>query len=143
MRRLFISGCLATLCVTSSMAQDTQKVDRKDADGKTKLEAVMSGYLAELNGKYRLRVSETTFRPGGYVGEHHHVGPGIRVVTAGEVTRSHAGKTTILKAGDAYYVAGNDTSANHNKGDVPAVVLVFEIFPVDWKGSTAIPPKSK
>jgi quercetin dioxygenase-like cupin family protein len=131
------------LFVTNALAQYAEKVERKDVTGKVKLEAPVSGYLTDLNGKYRLRVTETTFKPGGYVGEHHHIGPGIRVVAAGEVTRVHAGKTTILKAGDAYYVAGNDTSANHNKGDVPAVVLVFEIFPIDWKGSTAVPPKSK
>lgn len=143
MKRLLIAGFLATLCVTDSVAQDTQKVERKDMDGKIKLEAVVSGYLAELNGKYKLRVTETTFKPGGYIGEHHHIGPGIRVVAAGEMTRVQAGKTTILRAGDAYYVSGNDGSANRNKGDVPAVVLVFEIMPVDWKGSTAVPPKPK
>ncbi|MGQ0524347.1 MAG: cupin domain-containing protein, partial [Betaproteobacteria bacterium] len=118
-----------------------EKVERKDVTGKVKIEAPLAGYLSELNGKYRLRVTETTFKPGGYVGEHHHIGPGIRVVAAGEVTRVHGGKTTVLKAGDAYYVAGNDASSNHNKGDVPAVVLVFEIFPADWKGSTAVPPR--
>jgi quercetin dioxygenase-like cupin family protein len=143
MKRLLIVGFLATLCVTNSVAQDTQKVERKDMEGKVKLEAVVSGYLAELNGKYKLRVTETTFKPGGYIGDHHHIGPGIRVVAAGEVTRVQAGKTTTLKAGDAYYVSGNDASANQNKGDVPAVVLVFEIMPVDWKGSTAVPPRSK
>lgn len=143
MKRLLIAGLLATLCVTDSVAQDTQKVERKDMEGKVKLEAVVSGYLAELNGKYKLRVTETTFKPGGYIGEHHHIGPGIRVVAAGEVTRVQAGKTTTLRAGDAYYVSGNDGSANRNTGDVPAVVLVFEIMPVDWKGSTAVPPKSK
>lgn len=143
MKQLLIAGFLATLCVTGSLAQDTQKVDRKDMEGKVKLESVVSGYLTELNGKYKLRVTETTFKPGGYIGEHHHIGPGIRVVAAGEVTRVHAGKTTTLKAGDAYYVSGNDGSANHNKGDVPAVVLVFEIMPVDWQGSTAVPPRSK
>ena len=143
MKRLVLSGLIAMTCVTNSFAQQAGKVDRKDVDAKIKVEEVVSGYLADLNGKYRLRVTEATFKPGGYVGEHHHAAPGIRVITAGELTQVRAGETIIRKAGDAYFTSGTVTVSAQNKGKVPVVVLSFEIIPVDWKGGTAIPPKSK
>ena len=146
MKQLLISGFLAMLYVTNCVAQDAPKVkiDRKGGEAKIKVEAVMAGYLADLNGKYKLRVTEGTYNPGGYIEEHHHVGPGIRVVTAGEWTTTQAGKTTIRKAGDAWFASGDVTSGvNSNKGKVPVVILNFEILPVDWKGGSAIPPKSK
>ena len=143
MKRLVISGLLALVYVTNSVAQDAWKLERKDQETKTKLEAVVSGYLAELNGKYRLRTSEVTFKPGGSVGEHHHAAPGMRFVAAGELTFIQAGKTTIYKAGDVFYEAGNVTHTAQNKGKVPVILLITEIIPVDWKGPTAIQPKSK
>ena len=143
MKRLLISGLLALLYVTNSVAQDAWKLERKDQETKTKLEAVVSGYVAELNGKYKLRVSEATFKPGGYVGEHQHAVPGMRYVAAGELTFNEAGKTTIYKAGDTFYESGAVTNSVQNKGKVPAVVIITEIIPVDWKGGTAIQPKSK
>lgn len=143
MKRLFLSGLVAMFCITNSFAQEAGKVERKGTTAKVKLEEVVSGYLADLNGKYKLRVAETTFQPGDYVGDHHHAGPGIRVVTAGEFTLVEAGKTKILKAGDTFYEAGDVSIALHNKGKVPAVLLNFEIVPVDLKGSSNIPVKSK
>ena len=143
MKRLLISGFLALLYVTNSVAQDAWKLERKDVDSKIKLEAVVSGYLTDLNGKYRLRVTETTVQPGGYAGEHHHAAPGMRFVAAGELTFVQAGKTTIYRAGDTFYEAGNVTHTAHNKGKVPVVLIITEIIPADWKGPTAIQPKSK
>ena len=143
MKGLLLSGLVAMFCITSSFAQQTGKVERKGTSGKVKQEEVVSGYLTDLNGKYKLRVSENTFEPGGYVGDHHHSGPGLRVVTAGEFTLVQAGKTTIKKVGDTFYEAGDVSIAVQNKGKVPAVLLNFEILPVDWKGSSNIPVKSK
>ena len=143
MKRLLISGFLALLYVTNSVAQDAWKLERKDFDTKIKLETVVSGYLADINGKYRLRVSEATFQPGGYVGDHQHSGPGMRYIAAGELTLVEAGKTTTYKAGDTFYESGAVTNKAQNKGKVPAVLLNFEIIPVDWKGSTNIQPKPK
>lgn len=143
MKRLVLSGLIAMFCITNSLAQDAGKVDRKGTAAKVKHEEVVSGYLTDLNGKYKLRVSENTFQPGGYVGDHHHVGPGIRVVAAGEFTLVQAGKSRVVKAGDTFYEGGDVSIAVHNKGKVPAVILNFEILPVDWKGSSNIPVKSK
>jgi quercetin dioxygenase-like cupin family protein len=143
MKRLVLSGLVAMFCITNTFAQEAGKVERKGTSAKVKHEEVVSGYLTALNGKYKLRVSENTFEPGGFVGDHHHVGPGIRVVTAGELTLVQAGKSTIKKAGDTFYEAGDVSIAVHNKGKIPAVILNFEILAVDWKGSSNVPVKSR
>ena len=78
-----------------------------------------------------------------HAGDHHHVGPGIRVVTAGELTLVQAGNSRVVKAGDTFYEAGDVSIAVHNKGKVPAVILNFEVLAADWKGSSNIPVKSK
>ncbi len=124
-------------------ASAQQKVDRKGATPAVKIDHVVSGYLTDVNGKYKLVVTETTFEPGGYVGDHHHVGPGIRYIVSGEFTFVAGGKTTTYKKGDYFYEPGNTTNSASNKTNSPVVLLVFELRPADWKGGSAIPPKSK
>jgi len=120
-----------------------QPVERKGVAATVKLEGTDFGYLSELNGKYKLRVTETTIEPGGFVGEHHHVGPGIRFVVSGELTFLEQGKTRTYKAGDYYYETGAITNSVFNKGSSPVVFIIFEIVPVDWKGGSGVPPKSQ
>ena len=74
-------------------AQDT--VEMRGISAAIKLEEVIYGHLHELNGKYKMRATEVTFAPDAYLGVHHHVGPGIRYILAGEVTFTEGGKTTI------------------------------------------------
>src|SRR5215470_16800316 len=62
------------------------KVDTKGLVAKIKFEAPLAGFLTDINGKYKLRVTELTLAPGGHVGEHNHIGPGIRQVTSGYMT---------------------------------------------------------
>ena len=119
-----------------------QQVERKGSASTVKLEQLISGHLTELNGKYKLQVSEITYEPGGYTGEHHHVGPGIRYVAAGELTFVQEGKTTTYKTGDYFYEAGNITNAAYNRSNAPVRIINFEILPADWKGGSAVPPKS-
>lgn len=74
---------------TSAMAQtgvSPVKVDTKGLVAKIKFEAVLGGFLSDLNDRYKLRVTELTLEPGGHIGEHNHVGPGIRQVTSGYMT---------------------------------------------------------
>ncbi len=125
--------------VGSSSAQ--QQVELKGVASTVKLEQVVSGHLTELNGKYKLRVSEGTTEPGGYGGEHQHVGPGIRYVVSGELTFVQAGKTTTYKAGDYFYESGDITHTASNKTNAPIRTINFEILPADWKGGSAVPPK--
>ena len=124
----------------SGVANAQQKVEVKGQSSKVKLNQVVSGYLSDLNGKYQLRVSETTYEPGGSVGPHHHAGPGIRCITAGEFTDVLAdGKTTIYKAGDCFYESGDVTHSARNATDKPVALLVFEILPASLSGGSAIP----
>ena len=120
-----------------------QQVERKGTASTVKLEQVMSGYLTDLNGKYKLQVTEVTYEPGGFTGEHHHVGPGIRYVVSGELTFVQEGKTTTYKTGEYFYEAGNIGNAVSNRSKSPVRIINFEILPVDWKGGSAVPPKSK
>lgn len=120
-----------------------QQVERKGVTSTVKFEGTDFGYLSELNGKYKLRVTETIIEPGGYVGEHNHVGPGIRYLVSGELTFVEQGKTRTYKAGDYFYETGGITNRASSTGSSPVVNLIFEILPVDWKGGSAVPQKSK
>ena len=106
-----------------------------------KLEEVVYGHLREINGKFKLRATEVTFAPNAYLGVHHHVGPGIRYVLAGEVAFTEGGQTTIYKAGDYFYETGNLAHTAENRTQQPLRVLFFEILPKDWSAPTVIPPK--
>ncbi len=99
MKRLTLVLFVALFHVAGYAAAQ-QRVESKGVLAKVKLEEAISGHLTELNGKYKLRVVEITIEPGGYIGEHHHVGPGIRLVTSGELTFVQQGKTTIYRTGD-------------------------------------------
>lgn len=109
---------------------------------KVRLEEILSGHLAELNGKFRLRATEATFAPGALLGVHHHVGPGIRYVIAGQLTFTQGGGATIYKTGDVLYESGAIAHAAENRAKQPLRVLFVEILPAEWVGATVIPPKA-
>jgi quercetin dioxygenase-like cupin family protein len=81
------------------MSAQALAVEKNGQTSQVKLEAPVAGHLVELNGEYKLRASETIYEPGGYIGEHHHSGPGIRYVAEGELTYVQGPKTTIYKKG--------------------------------------------
>lgn len=141
MRHLALLLVAALLNVADQSAAQ-QKPDSKGIAPKIKLEEVVSGHLAELNGKFKLRVTEVTFEPGGYLGEHHHVGPGIRFVLSGKLTFTQAGKSTIYQAGEYFFESGNVVHTAHNKTRSPVRVAFVEILPADWNGPTVIAPKA-
>ncbi len=98
MKRLTLILFVAVLNIPGdSYAQ--QQVERKGQSSQPKLEQVISGHLTELNGKYKLRATETTFEPGGYIGEHHHIGPGLRFVASGALTFVKGGQDNDLQGG--------------------------------------------
>jgi quercetin dioxygenase-like cupin family protein len=78
----------------------------RNRPSEVKIEEVIFGHLTELNGKFKLRATELTFAPDGYVGVHHHVGPGIRYVLSGELTFAQGGQETIYNAGDYFLKQG-------------------------------------
>ena len=140
--RMLACSIIFTLAVVAAVPASAQhKVDRKGAASKVMLDRVVSSHLSEINGKYKLIATETTYEPGGYTAEHHHAGPGIRYIISGELTFIEEGKTTVYKVGDYFYEAGNITNAAYNKSNSPVRVLIFEILPANWKGGSAMPPK--
>jgi quercetin dioxygenase-like cupin family protein len=141
MQRFLLPVFAALLSVADhSVAQPP--VEIKGIASKIRLEEVVSGHLAELNGKFKLRVTEVTFAPGGQLGPHHHVGPGIRYVISGKVTFVEGGTTTVYAAGDYFYESGNIAHTAYNGTKAPLRVAFFEILPTDWTGPSVIAPKA-
>ena len=118
-----------------------QTVEARGTTSEIKLEEVVFGHLAEINGKFKLRATEVTFAPGAYLGVHHHVGPGIRYVLSGEVTFTEGGQTTIYKTGDYFFETGNLAHTAQNNTTRPLLILFVEILPKDWSAPTVIAPK--
>jgi quercetin dioxygenase-like cupin family protein len=106
------------------------------------LERQVSGHLVSLNGRYKLRGTMTVFEPGGYMGAHHHAGPGMRYMLAGELTSVEGGRTHVYRRGDWFYESGDtlNTVANHSAGR--DTILNFEILPADWFGPSTMPAPS-
>ena len=117
------------------------KVDTKGLVAKIKFEAPIEGFLKEINGKYKLRVTELTLAPGGHVGEHNHVGPGIRQVTSGHMTYVLPKETIVYGPGDFFFESGDINHTVFNKTDQPMVHVLFEVLPVALKGPSLIPVK--
>jgi quercetin dioxygenase-like cupin family protein len=140
-------GALSVLALAASppeaaaQAPGGARVTTKGLTAKIKFESVLDGYLTELNGKYKLRVTELVLEPGGYVGEHHHAGPGIRQVTSGTMTYVLPDKTVIYGPGDFFFESGNVNHTAQNKTDAPMVHVLFEILPADHKGPSIMPVK--
>lgn len=119
-----------------------EKVEMRGITAAIKLEETIFGHLTELNGKYKLRATEVTFAPGGFLGVHHHVGPGIRYVLSGEVTFTEGGRATTYRAGDYFFETGNLAHTAENRSSEPLRILFLEILPKDWAAPTVIPTKA-
>jgi len=115
------------------------KVNTHGLVAKIKFEAPLGGFLSELNGKYKLRITELTLAPGGHVGEHNHVGPGIRQVTSGYMTYVLPKETIVYGPGDFFFETGDINHTVYNKTDAPMVHILFEILPADLNGPSLIP----
>ncbi len=138
-----LAALMARPRTAMAQAPSPVKVDTKGLVAKIKFEHVLAGYLTDVNGKYKLRVTELTLDPGGHVGEHNHLGPGIRLVTFGEMTYVLPDKTTIYKPGDFFFESGDINHTVFNKTDKPNQHLLFEILPADLQGPSLIPVKTR
>ncbi len=125
----------------SATTAEPSPVESGGKHGTIKVDELVAGHLTELNGRYRLRVAEVVYDPGGYIGSHHHVGPGIRCVTAGELTYIQPDKTTVYRAGDCFYETGAVSHTARNATKAPAVLLNFQLLPAAWSAGSAIPPE--
>lgn len=103
------------------------------------IERPISGHLVSLNARYKLRSTMTVFEPGGYIGAHHHAGPGMRYVLSGELTSVEAGHTHVYRRGDWFYESGDTLSVVSNRSSERDTILNFEILPADWYGPSTMP----
>jgi quercetin dioxygenase-like cupin family protein len=135
-----LSAVAASLVTYSylALAQSSGFVERKGMSADLKVEQVVTGNLEELNGKYKMRVAAVTYEVGGFIGNHHHAGPGLRCVTTGTLTYVQEGETYLFGPGDCFYESGNVDHHANNFGDEPVNLFNFQILPVDWVGSSAI-----
>lgn len=133
---LFLSAL--TFSSNGFTESDGEVVDRSGIDAELRQESVVTGNLEELNGKYKLRVAAVTYDVGGYIGNHHHAGPGLRCVTKGTLTYVQDGKTYNFGPGDCFYESGNVDHHANNNGTEPVELFNFQILPVEWEGSSAI-----
>ena len=142
--------CQAVLCFLSAgvlvtaHAQEALKVDTHGVTAKILYEApIDGGHLPELKGKYKMRITEITIAPGGHVGDHNHLGPGIRLMTTGEMEYILPDKTMIYRAGNFFFETGDVSHRVNNKTSELNTHLLFEILPVDLKGASLIVPRDK
>ena len=145
-RRSLLQGLAALPLLAPSggalaQADSPVKVNTHGLVAKIKFEAPLGGFLSELNGKYKLRITELTLAPGGHVGEHNHVGPGIRQVTSGYMTYVLPKETIVYGPGDFFFETGDINHTVYNKTDAPMVHILFEILPADLNGPSLIPVK--
>jgi quercetin dioxygenase-like cupin family protein len=134
----FMALLAQTSKVRAQVGVSQVKVDTKGLVAKIKFEAPLEGFLKEINGKYKLRATELTLAPGGYVGEHNHEGPGIRQVTSGYMTYVLPDKTVVYGPGDFFFESGDINHTVFNKTDAPMVHVLFEILPVNLNGPSLI-----
>ena len=140
MKRLILLPLALCAVGFLASAQDLRTVERKASTTKMDFEHIIAGHLKELNGKYKIRVSENTYGPGGYIGNHQHVGPGVRYIVSGELTYMESDSTRIYRPGEYFFEPGDITHKAFNRGDVPVVILNFDLLPADWNGPTAVTP---
>jgi quercetin dioxygenase-like cupin family protein len=77
MKRFMLLFLTALLAGADRLAAQDH-VEMRDIAAAIKLEEVVYGHMTEINGKFKMRATEVTFAPGGFLGTHHHVGHGIR-----------------------------------------------------------------
>ena len=140
---LRVSGILfLALASLITRAAEPLKVDTRGVAAKILYEApITGGHMPELKGKYKMRITEISIGPGGHVGDHNHLGPGIRQMTAGEMEYILPDKTVIYRAGDFFFETGDISHRVNNKTAVPNTHLLFEILPMDVKGASLILPR--
>jgi len=135
---------LSATFVAQTNAAESLKVDTKGVTAQILYEAPISGgHLSELKDRYKLRVTEIAIAPGGYVGAHNHLGPGIRQMTVGEMEYILPDKTVTYRPGDYFFETGDISHRVINKSSEVCKHLLFEILPVDLAGASLIVPRDK
>lgn len=135
-----MSFLVSAILVSPVNAAEAVKVDTKGVTAKILYEAPISGgHIGELKGRYKLRFTEIAIAPGGYVGAHNHLGPGIRQMTVGEMEYILPNKTVTYRTGDYFFETGDVSHRVINQSNEICKHLLFEILPVDLGGASLIP----
>ena len=79
LKTLTLALVLAAFGISAANAQQLAAVESKGKHGQVKLDKVVTGYLSDLNGRFRLRVTEVTYDPSGYIGPQYQFGSSIRL----------------------------------------------------------------
>ena len=133
---------LSTPVVPESTTDEALKVDTKGVSARILYEALINGgHLPELNGKYKLRVTEIAIAPGGYVGDHNHLGPGIRQMTEGEMEYIMPDHTVTYRAGEFFFETGDVSHRVEDESGNASKHLLFEILPANLEGASLILPR--
>jgi quercetin dioxygenase-like cupin family protein len=127
------------LKVAPVLSQTLTAVERQGLVVKMLFEQVNSSRFPDLKGKYKMRVGESTFQPGGFLGKHLHSGPGIRYVKSGEILSISRGQSKVYKAGESFYDGGTEVHELYNKTNQIVQILNFEVLTSDWQGSSTTP----
>lgn len=139
---LFFLSVLSATLLLSVHAEERETVDTRGVTSQILYEApIDGGHVPDLVGDYKLRVTEITIAPGGHVGHHNHLGPGIRQMTEGEMEYLLPDETIIYRPGDFFFETGDVSHRVNNETDRPNTHLLFEILPKDVKGTSLIPPR--
>jgi quercetin dioxygenase-like cupin family protein len=141
LRHVVLCGLAAAISwgAAAAFAQaESGSVERSGISAELKRENLVTGNLSELNGKYKLRVASVTYEVGGFIGNHHHAGPGLRCVFEGQLTYVQEGVSNVFGPGDCFYEPGDVDHHAQNKGQVPVRLFNFQILPESWEGSSAI-----
>lgn len=149
-RTIWLAGCALAISAYGLPAgsepqappKQLLKVDTKGVTASILYEAVIAGgHIPEVQSKFKLRITEIVIAPGGYVGEHNHMGPGIRQMTQGEMEYIMPDKTMVYRPGDYFFETGDVSHRVLNKTQEPCKHLLFEILPADVAGPSLIPPR--
>lgn len=144
MIRICWIALFSAFALTNASADEPLKVDTQGVAAKILFEApINGGLIPELKDKYKMRITQITIAPGGHVGHHNHLGPGIRQMTAGEMEYILPDKTVFYHVGDFFFETGDISHRVNNKTNEPNTHLLFEILPMDLKGPSLILPRDK
>ena len=123
-------------------SNETLRVDTEGVSARILFEApIDGGHVPGLVGEYKLRITEISIAPGGHVGDHNHLGPGIRQMTAGTMEYILPERVVTYAEGDFFFETGDVSHRVEDVSGEESKHLLFEILPIDVEGASLIPPR--
>lgn len=139
---LIAIALLARPLAAQDQPSESVAVDTEGVSARILFEAeIDGGHVPELVGKYKLRVTEISIAGGGHVGDHNHLGPGIRQMTEGTMEYILPDTTITYSEGDFFFETGDVSHRVEDESGAVSKHLLFEILPVDVEGPSLIPPR--